>query len=106
MPGRFDHRVVLVTGSARGIGFAVATRFAEDGAKIALCDLDAQAVEQGAARITEEWGVEATGYCCDVRDREQVESLVESVTAWAGSVDVLVNNAGVTRGQPHSQDVR
>jgi 3-oxoacyl-[acyl-carrier protein] reductase len=97
MEQRFAGRVALVTGGAQGIGSAIAERFAEGGAKVAICDLDADAVQRNAERIAAAHGVEASGYRCDVSDRAQVEAMVAAITAAWGSVDILVNNAGVTR---------
>ena len=92
--GRFDGRVAVVTGSARGIGAATAKRFAEEGASIAVLDLDkgtaaATAAELGAAQ--------AIGVKCDVADAASVDEAVATVVDELGSLDILVNNAGVTR---------
>ncbi len=97
MEKRFAGRLALVTGGAQGIGAGIAERFAEGGARIAICDIDADAARRTAERIGAAHGVEATGYRCDVSDRAQVEAMVDAITAAAGGVDILVNNAGVTR---------
>ena len=85
MSGRLAGRVAIVTGAARGIGAAIARRFAAEGARVALLDIDADAVHAEAARIG------GTAYVCDVADRASVEAAVAAV----GPADILVNNAGV-----------
>jgi 3-oxoacyl-[acyl-carrier protein] reductase len=91
---RFTDRVVLVTGSARGIGAATARRFAQEGASVAIVDLD----ESAAAATAEGLGdANAIGIGCDVSDSVSVSAAVERTVAELGGLHVLVNNAGVTR---------
>jgi 3-oxoacyl-[acyl-carrier protein] reductase len=97
MPQRFSGRVALVTGGARGIGAATAERFAEDGASVAVCDIDGEAATRKAAAIAAQYGVAALGLSCNVGDAGEVDRMVENVAARLGSLDILVNNAGVTR---------
>ncbi len=87
----------IVTGSARGIGKAIATRLAKDGYNIVVVDAcPIENSEETAAEIAK-LGVETKAVRCDVTDSAQVNELVESVKAEMGSVDILVNNAGITR---------
>ena len=88
-------KVAIITGAAslRGIGWATAKRFADEGARVALLDLDAAAA-QGAAR---EIGASHRGYACDVRLEAVCRETVQAVLRDFGVVDVLVNNAGVSQ---------
>ena len=95
--GRYDGRVVVITGAARGIGFACATRFAEEGASIAVIDLDAESAAAAAERLPVVADARAVGIGADVRDTDSVESAVQRAIAELGALHVLVNNAGVTR---------
>jgi 3-oxoacyl-[acyl-carrier protein] reductase len=86
-------KVVLVTGGAAGIGKATAQRFAEEGAKVVICDIDEEA---GKASV-KELGDDATFYKVDVADRADVQKWVDDVLAKYGRIDVLINNAGIIR---------
>lgn len=88
----------LITGSARGIGAAIALRLAKDGYNIALNDINDKMFEDNdiVDKIKAQ-GVEAEVFICDVSDYAQVEAAVKAVKERFGSIDVLVNNAGITR---------
>ena len=88
---RLQNRVAIVTGAARGIGFACAQRFAAEGAAVVLADRDEAAVTAAAASIAG-----AEGVAADVSRKADVEALVARALARHGRVDVLVNNAGIT----------
>lgn len=91
---------VLVTGAARGIGAAVAIAFAEAGYNVAVnCRTEASAKEAGAdvVRACRESGIEAECFIADVSEMPQCEEMVKAVTGRFGGIDVLINNAGITR---------
>ena len=90
-------KVAIVTGAAsmKGIGWATAKRFAEEGARVALIDLDAVTVQQASTAI----GNGHRGYHCDVRDAAQCQQVVQTIIADFGHVDILVNNAGVSQSK-------
>ena len=92
--GRFDGRVAVVTGAARGIGFGTAQRFAEEGAAVAVIDLDEAAAAAAAAKLPAE---KAIGIGCDVADEASAEAAIERVVSELGGIHILVNNAGITR---------
>lgn len=92
-----EDKVAIVTGAAslRGIGWATAQRFVEEGAKVVLLDLDAELAAAAAAKL----GEVHLGYRCDVRDAERCQQVVDDTIARFGHVDVLINNAGVSQSK-------
>ncbi len=92
-----SERVVIVTGGGGGIGSATARRFVEEGAKVAILDIDLEAAERAAAAInggTSTDGGQASAFACDITDYAAVEGAVASAVEAFGPIDVLVNNAG------------
>ena len=88
---RMKDKVVLVTGGAAGIGKATAERFAEEGAKVIVCDLAEEAGKQVADSISGEF------HKVNVTDRQAVQACVDAVIAKHGRIEVIVNNAGIVR---------
>jgi NAD(P)-dependent dehydrogenase (short-subunit alcohol dehydrogenase family) len=88
---RLTDRVAIVTGAARGIGLAIAKRFADEGASVVMADVAAGALDESAAGVPGALAVVA-----DVSRKADVARLVDAAAARAGRVDILVNNAGIT----------
>lgn len=92
-------KTAWITGGSYGIGFAIATAYAEVGATIVFNDINRELVDKGMAAYREK-GVDAHGYVCDVTDENAVQKLVETVEQEVGPIDILVNNAGIIRRVP------
>lgn len=90
---KLQAKTVIVTGGAGGIGGATCRRFAAEGAKVAVFDMNLEAAEQVAADIRAAGG-QAAAFKCDITDRAAVDAAVAATEAQLGPVDVLVNNAG------------
>ena len=88
-------RTAIVTGAAVGIGAAIAARLAADGCAIAVADIDQSAAQSRAAALRAA-GREAHAFKVDIADASSVDALATAVHRWSGSIDVLVNNAGIT----------
>jgi 3-hydroxybutyrate dehydrogenase len=90
-----ENKIAIVTGAASGIGLAIAKRYANAGAKIAIADLKLEAAEAAADAINAEHAGAAMAVAIDVTDEDQVNAGVAAVVAAWGTVDVLVSNAGI-----------
>jgi D-sorbitol dehydrogenase (acceptor) len=88
---KLNDKVAVITGAARGIGKAIAERYAKEGAKIVVADIN----EQGAAAAASAIGSNAIGLKLDVTDQSSIDALVAATVSRFGAIDVLVNNAGI-----------
>jgi 3-oxoacyl-[acyl-carrier protein] reductase len=93
---RLTDKVAIITGSAQGIGLATALRFAAEGARVVVSDIGQQRVDQAVAAIVAQGG-QAIGAVVDVTDRLAIDAMVAKVKATWGRIDVLINNAGITK---------
>jgi 3-oxoacyl-[acyl-carrier protein] reductase len=91
---RLQDKVAIITGAGRGIGQATAVKFATEGAKVVVCDLNSEWIEETVALCKETRG-DAFGYMADVRDPQALTNMVDATVAKWGRVDCLVNNAGI-----------
>ena len=102
--GQLDGRVAIVTGAGTGLGRGIAQALAEAGSDVAVLELDRDSGEVAATELGQV-GVRARGYETDVANRQQVDAAFEAVVRDFGRLDVVVNNAGISRVGPHTQDV-
>ncbi|NDC50117.1 MAG: beta-ketoacyl-ACP reductase [Burkholderiaceae bacterium] len=89
---RLRNKVALITGAAKGIGFATAKRFTEEGAKVMLADLNEGAVMEAVGQLKN-----AEPYVLNVTDRASIQSAVDDIIAKHQRIDILINNAGITQ---------
>lgn len=92
-------KIALITGASYGIGYAIATGLAGAGAKIIFNDINQDLVDKGIAAYKAE-GIDAKGYVCDVTNEAQVNEMVATIEKEVGTIDVLVNNAGIIKRIP------
>lgn len=92
MSMRLKDKVAIITGAAKGIGFATAKRFAQEGAKVMIADVNPEAVKAAVDLIP---GSEA--YVMNVTDRASIEAVVDQIMQRHGRIDILINNAGITQ---------
>lgn len=93
---RLNNRVVVITGASQGIGRSVAQLFAREGAKVAIVDINVIGGEETAALINNE-GNSAIFVRCDISSREDVDAAAQAIKVALGPIDILINNAGITR---------
>jgi len=93
-PDRLRGKVAAITGGARGIGRAIALRFAQEGANVLVTDKDLEPARETAAAL-EQFGAASKALRVDVTDREQVDEMIRTAASNFGGLDILVNNAGI-----------
>lgn len=94
-----ENKVVLITGSASGIGFEIGKTFAENGSKVVLTDINSEGVETAAQKLRA-LGYEAIGLKADVTSEEDIKNMIELTNKEYGSLDILINNAGLQHVSP------
>ena len=97
---RMDGKVSAVTGGAAGLGMCMAEALASAGSAVAILDIDQAKGQETADRYASEYGVKAKAWALDVTDRNRVPAVVDDVITELGTVDVLLNNAGIWRNAP------
>ncbi|MGN1226699.1 MAG: 3-oxoacyl-[acyl-carrier-protein] reductase [Candidatus Cryptobacteroides sp.] len=95
--GLLDGKIALVTGGSRGIGRAIALKFAQEGADVAFTYLSNKTAADATVSELESFGHKVKAYASDASDFEKAHELVKQVQADFGRIDILVNNAGITR---------
>ncbi|CAN5284049.1 beta-ketoacyl-ACP reductase [soil metagenome] len=93
---RLQDKVSIITGAAQGIGLATALKFAREGAIVIVCDVQQTGIDE-AVKQCQALGAQAVGYLMDVTQRAMVDSVIGKVKEQFGRIDVLVNNAGITK---------
>lgn len=97
-------RVAMVTGAAEGMGFAIARRLGQAGARVALIDVNSTGVAQAAQELQGE-GLDTAPFTADVSDEVSVSDVVRAVEQQLGTIEILVNNAGISGGSARVQDL-
>jgi 3-oxoacyl-[acyl-carrier protein] reductase len=92
MSNRLKDKVAIITGAAKGIGFATAQRFGQEGAKVIIADINLEPVKGAAAQVPN-----AEAYEMNVTDRASIQAVVDEVMQKHGRIDILINNAGITQ---------
>lgn len=95
--GLLDGKVALITGAARGIGKAIALKYASEGADIAFTDIEINDTVKETLEAIRSFGVKAEAYASDASDFEAAHTVVSEIQAEFGRIDILVNNAGITK---------
>lgn len=95
--GLLNGKTALITGAARGIGKAIALKYASEGANIAFTDLVIDETAENTVRELEAFGVKAKGYASNAANFEETQTVVNQIKEEFGSIDILVNNAGITK---------
>ena len=93
---RLENKICIITGAANGIGFVTAQKFSDEGALAIICDMNQEQVDAAVKKIVDAGG-RAEGYVLNVTDRASIDLVVAALMARHGRIDVLINNAGITK---------
>jgi len=99
MKGRLDGKVALVTGGSTGVGLGIASVFAQEGAKVAICSRTKDELEKTVHELSKKYD-HIMGYTCDLTRNQEVEELIQNVVGYFGKLDILVNNVGKNPSRP------
>ena len=105
MSQRLQGKVAIITGAAQGIGYATASKFLDEGARVVACDIDSESIDSAVAGLVSRGQIDAV--VVDVTKRDQIDAMAAATVKRHGRIDVLVNNAGITidaRLQKMSED--
>lgn len=93
---RLENKVAVITGGARGIGYSIAEKFASEGAKVVILDLNQDSIDKAVAKLNK-LQEDATGYIADVTNSSQITDIFKQIYKRFKQIDILVNNAGITK---------
>ncbi|HCX73423.1 MAG TPA: 3-oxoacyl-ACP reductase [Candidatus Cloacimonas sp.] len=93
---RLENKVAVITGGARGIGYSIAEKFASEGAKVVILDLNQDSIDKAVAKLNK-LQEDATGYIADVTNSQQITDIFKQIYKRFKQIDILVNNAGITK---------
>ena len=96
---KFKHKNILITGGASGIGRLMGMEMASKGGTIVIWDINSELLDQTAAEIRST-GAKVLAHICDITDKEMVYNMAEKIKMEIGSIDIVINNAGVVTGKP------
>ena len=100
MEVRLDGRVAIITGASKGLGFAMAKEFSASGANVAILARSPDSLAEAVAEAQKTATGKVAGFACDVAKADQIEKTFADVVATFGKVDILINNAGISRAMP------
>ncbi len=100
MEVRLDGRVAIITGASKGLGYAMAKEFAASGANVAILARSPDSLQAAVASANEGASGKVAGFACDVSKADQIEKTFADVVKTFGKVDILINNAGMSRAMP------